>query len=112
MTVFSLRRSMFDLGVRCFRTCTQNALGGTQNAPRLLSARVNLIASPGSGLRVLLLAFRALGFEFCELLRSEDRFRRLHVFGFARFVATRLLMLRHGRVHLRLLIRCQVEARQ
>src|SRR6516165_1072123 len=73
---------------------------------------VTLIAELQSGLRVLLLALRALSFELCELLRSQDRFRSLHVFGLARVRATRLLMLRHGCVHLCLLIGCQVEARQ
>src|SRR5438552_11534286 len=46
------------------------------------------------------------------LLRSQDSFCRFHVFDLTRFVATCLLMISHGCVHLCLLIRCQVEARQ
>src|SRR5438552_14580973 len=85
----------------------------TRNAPRLLSARsLDLIASSRSGLRVSFLAFLALGFELCELLRSQDCFCLLPVFGLARFGATRLLMLGHGRIHLCLLISRQVQARQ
>src|ERR1051326_8038247 len=94
----------------------------THNAPRSVSARFNSIFSSlvtcHSSLRVarksglLLFAFVALHLELRVLLWSKDRFRRLHVFGLAGIGATRLLMLRHGRVHLCLLISCQVQTRQ
>src|SRR6266446_3417024 len=78
----------------------------------LLRSAVNLIASPRSGLRLTFLLFLALGFEFRVLLRSQDSFSRFHVFGLARIGATRLLMVGQSCVHLCLLIRCEVEARQ
>ena len=37
-----------------------------------LGACLNLIASPRSGLSLILLAFLALGFELRELLRGQD----------------------------------------
>src|SRR5258707_796565 len=85
----------------------------TWNAPRLLSARsVDLVASPRSGLRVVFFAFLALGFELRVLLLRQDSFCLLHVFRFARFGATGFFMLYHNRLHLRLLLRCEVEAGQ
>src|SRR5438874_1455313 len=76
------------------------------------AARVNLIASPRSGLRLLLFALLALGLELRVLVRSQDSFCRFHVFGLARVGATRLLMVGQSCVHLCLLIRREVEARQ
>jgi|SRR5438034_6451984 len=76
------------------------------------AARVNLTAGQKSGLRLSFLLFLALGLELPELLRSQDRLGRFHIFGLARFVATRLLMLGHGCVHLCLLIKCEIEVRQ
>src|SRR6266516_1660061 len=76
------------------------------------AARVNLIASPRSGLRLTFLLLLALGLELRVLLRSKGSFSCFHVFGLARVGATRLLMLRQSRVQLCLLIRREVEARQ
>src|SRR5436309_11363756 len=65
-----------------------------------------------SGLRLVLVAFLAFGFELRVLLLGQDSFCLLHVFSFARFGATGFLMLGHNGVHLRFLIGRQVEVGQ
>src|SRR5215472_7719377 len=60
------------------------------------------------GLRFVLVLF-TLSLELSELLWSQDLFRLLHVFDFGRLRATRFVMLGHDLVHLRLLIRRQIE---
>jgi fatty acid desaturase len=66
--------------------------------------------------RRLCLSFRfvlvlfALRLELGVLLWSQDLFRFLHVLNFTRFRATRFVMLGHDLVHLRLLIRREVQS--
>ena len=51
-------------------------------------------------------------FELRVLLRSQDGFGLLHVFGLARLGATRLHVLGHCRVHLLPLLRRKIEVGQ
>ena len=84
----------------------------TERAEIALGARLNPIANRRSGLRVLFFALLALCLELRVLLGGQDRFCLFHVFRFAGFRATGLLMVRHGRVHLCLLFGCQIKTRQ
>jgi len=53
-----------------------------------------------------------LGLELRELLLGQNRLRLFRVLGFARFVTTGLHMLSHRCVHLRLLLRREIETGQ
>ena len=89
-------------------------VGYASRAEIALGAKSNplLINVSNSTCCLLFLAVLALGFKLRVLLLVQDGFRFLHVFCLARLVAAIFLMLRHQRIHLCLLLRCQVEAGQ
>ena len=53
-----------------------------------------------------------LGFEFRKLLLGQDRLHLFRVLRLARLITTGLHMFSHGCIHLRLLLRREIEAGQ